>query len=247
MNEVHIGTMGWSYGFWVGNFYPQGTRPDEYLTEYGKHFDTVEVDMTFYRNPSKSALLKWKEQTPEGFLFSAKFPRGITHVKMLRDCERETEYFLENISTLGEKLGPLLLQFPTQFTAENLNLLQDFLATLPSKMRFAVEVRNKNMLQERLYSILSNDNVSLTITDRLFAPEAIRMTTDFVYMRWEGDRTKVNGTLGRIETEKTSDIQAWASAIKDTLESPAKLFGYFSKYYSGHPPTDVETLLKYLV
>ena len=85
--KVHIGTMGWSYNFWTGNFYPKDLAPENFLSEYAKHFDTVEVDNTFYRIPSKDTVEKWRDQTPPNFLFSAKFPRRITHEKMLRDCE----------------------------------------------------------------------------------------------------------------------------------------------------------------
>jgi uncharacterized protein YecE (DUF72 family) len=83
IGKAHIGTMGWSYEFWVGEFYPQGLKPKEFLAEYTKHFDSVELDNTFYRIPSASTVKAWGEQTPEGFLFSAKFPRVVTHVKML--------------------------------------------------------------------------------------------------------------------------------------------------------------------
>ncbi len=84
MDRIHIGTMGWSYPFWVENFYPKGAKSSEYLTEYSKHFDTVEIDSTFYRIPSKISFEKWRDQTPVGFLFSAKFPQIITHNKMLK-------------------------------------------------------------------------------------------------------------------------------------------------------------------
>jgi uncharacterized protein YecE (DUF72 family) len=100
MDRVHVGTMGWSYNFWVGNFYPEGLRSADFLAEYAKHFDTVEVDNTFYRVPNTSALEKWKGQTPSGFLFSAKFPRVITHQKMLKDVEKEMEFFIARISKL---------------------------------------------------------------------------------------------------------------------------------------------------
>ena len=118
--KVHIGTMGWSYDFWTGNFYPEDTKPDSFLSEYAKHFHTVEVDNTFYRIPNKDTVIKWREQTPPDFLFSAKFPRRITHEKMLRDCEDSAKFFLERISLLEDKLGPLLLQFPYAFKLEHI-------------------------------------------------------------------------------------------------------------------------------
>jgi len=246
MDRVHVGTMGWSYSFWVGNFYSQGARSDEYLREYSKHFDTVEIDNTFYRIPSQTSLEKWNRQTPVGFLFSAKFPQIVTHRKMLKDCESEVELFLERISTLQNKLGPLLLQFPPTFGPEKISLLTDFLSRLPKKYKYAVEVRNKKMLNEKLYSVLRESSVALTLTSILPVPEKEQVTADFAYIRWEGDRRTVNGTFGKVEVDRTNDIYGWANSIVELLKKTTHVFGYFSKYYSGHPPTDVKMLLESL-
>lgn len=246
MGRIHVGTMGWSYNFWAGNFYPEGTKSHEYLREYSKRFDTVEIDNTFYRIPSQTSLEKWNTQTPAGFIFSAKFPQIITHRKMLKDCENEVELFLERLSTLQNKLGPLLLQFPPTFGPEKNSRLTDFLSRLPKKYKYAVEVRNKEMLNENLYSVLRKNNVALTLTPILPVPETEQVTTDFAYIRWEGDRRVVNGTLGKVEADRTDDIHGWAKSITGLLERATQVFGYFSKYYSGHPPTDVKTLLESL-
>ena len=90
--------MGWSYNFWAGNFYPEGLKAEEFLTEYAKHFKTVEVDSTFYRTPYESTVVKWKKQTPDDFIFSLKFPKVITHEKMLRNCEENVTYFMNRVS-----------------------------------------------------------------------------------------------------------------------------------------------------
>ena len=246
MDRVHVGTMGWSYNFWAGNFYPEGAKPSEYLGEYSKIFDTVEIDNTFYRIPSQTSLEKWNTQTPAGFVFSAKFPQIITHRKMLQDCESEVQLFLERISALQNKLGPLLLQFPPSFGPEKTFLLRDFLSRLPQKYKYAVEVRNKKMLNEKLYSVLRDHSIALTLTPILLVPETEQITADFSYIRWEGDRRAVNGTLGKIEVDRTNDIHGWANSIIKLLEKTTQVFGYFSKYYSGHPPTDVKMLLESL-
>jgi uncharacterized protein YecE (DUF72 family) len=246
MDKIHVGTMGWSYKFWVDNFYPKNLATGQYLTEYAKHFDTVEIDSTFYRTPSKSTVERWKDQTPPDFLFSAKFPKTITHEKVLRNCEVEVDRFIERISHLRPKLGPLLLQFPSTFKTEHLHLLSDFLPSLPKGHRIAVEVRNKKLLIDRLYSILRENGAALTILDRPSMPEIEVMTTDFTYIRWEGDRKKVSGTLGKIEIDRLNEIKAWAQKTRGYLKTPVEVFGYFSKYYSGHPPTDVQQLLQAL-
>ena len=240
--KVHIGTMGWSYDFWTGNFYPRDIAPDGYLSEYAKHFNTVEVDNTFYRIPSKDTVAKWRDQTPGDFLFSAKFPRRITHEKMLSDCNEIAGFFLERMSLLQGKLGPLLLQFPYAFKPEHANRLSDFLSALPSTFRFVVEVRNRKLLNETLYSSLREHKTALAIVEQPFMPTVEVTTSDFAYIRLEGDRRKVNGTYGKVEIDRTEDIRNWAEKIKKLTDSTGDVFVYFSKFYSGHPPTDVKQL-----
>jgi uncharacterized protein YecE (DUF72 family) len=243
MGKVHVGTMGWSYDFWVGNLYSKEAKTDEYLTEYAQHFDSVEVDSTFYRIPSEATVRKWFDQTPSGFIFSLKFPRVITHIKMLKDCQPETEAFFRHISRLGSKLGPLLLQFSYAFGKNHVSSLEEFLANLPQKHRIAVEVRNKGLLNDEFYSLLRRREVALAWVDSPFMPKLEVITADFAYIRWEGDRRKVNGLLGKVETDRVGDIEAWAGKVRRLLDDSMEVYGYFSKYYSGYPPTDAGQLL----
>jgi uncharacterized protein YecE (DUF72 family) len=244
MRKIHVGTMGWSYSFWKENFYPKNLASRDFLAYYATQFDTVEVDSTFYRIPRKQSVVDWKEQTPSGFLFSLKFPRMITHVKMLKDCREETRAFLDRVGLLQEKLGPLLLQFPYSFGDEHAPLLREFLETLPEEHRYVVEVRNRKLLNDSFYSILRDYNAVLAWVDSPFMPLINQVTSDFIYIRWEGDRRRVNGTLGKTEVDRAASIRLWADRIKPFSDSQKEVFGYFSKYYSGHPPTDVHELLR---
>jgi len=238
--------MGWSYDFWKGSFYPATLAAKEFLACYAAQFRTVEVDSTFYRIPRIQTVNEWREQTPRDFLFSLKFPQVITHVKMLSDCEEETRVFLDRVSLLGEKLGALLLQFPPMFRQQHVPSLRDYLESLPDKHRYAVEVRNKSLLSESVYSLLRDHNVASAWVDTPKMPLSNELTADFAYVRWEGDRKTVTGTLGRTETDRTRDIQAWADRLKPLLDGGTEVFGYFSKYYSGYPPSDAKTLLEHL-
>ena len=243
MDNLHLGTLGWSYGFWKGKFYPAKTSSKDFLTYYSSRFDTVEVDNTFYRIPNSKTVTNWKNQTPANFTFSLKFPSLITHIKMLKNCERETNLFLERASLLNEKMGPLLLQFPPNFGVEHLSDLSDFLRKLPQKSRYVVEVREKNWLQADFYSLLKANNTGLAWVDSPNMPQISEVTSDFLYVRWEGDRKKINGMLGKIEADTTSSLHIWADKLKPFLTRQNQIFGYFSKYYSGYPPSDIESLL----
>jgi uncharacterized protein YecE (DUF72 family) len=136
MGKLHLGTIGWSYNFWKGNFYPNKMASKDFLNYYSTKFNTVEVDSTFYRIPTPQAITNWKKQTSEGFIFSLKFPQIITHIKMLKDCQRETDVFLDRAKLLGQKLGPLLLQFPPNFGTEH----------LPDLARFWRNFRNRTVM-----------------------------------------------------------------------------------------------------
>jgi len=243
MAKVHVGTMGWSYNFWVGNFYPTGTAPDKYLSEYSKHFDTVEVDNTFYRIPYESTVTNWKDQTPDNFLFSLKFPRIVTHVRLLKNCRETVDVFIKRVSKLENKLGPLLIQLPYEFKPEHIETLSSFISNLPQEYRYVVEVRNKKLLGDELYTLLRKYDVALALVDHPFMPRIETLTGDFVYVRLEGDRRKVKGTLGQTERDRTNDIRQWAEKTKTLLSQSQDVFVYVSKYYSGHPPTDAMNLL----
>ena len=246
MHNLHVGTIGWSYTFWKGNFYPNKTAPKDFLACYATQFNTVEVDSTFYRIPNKQTVTNWKQQTPKGFLFSLKFPRVITHVKMLKDCQQETNTFLDRVALLKEKLGCLLLQFPPAFGTQQLSLLNGFLKNLPKGYHYVVEVRNKKLLNGDLYSILKDYNTVLAWADSPLMPQTNEVTSDFIYIRWEGDRRKVKGTLGKIEADRGGDLRLWADKIKPFVSTQVEVFGYFGKYYSGYPPSDVNLLLSLL-
>jgi len=245
MSRVRIGTMGWSYEFWRGNFYPQDMKIGEALREYSKRFNAVEIDSSFYRIPSQKTVKNWREETPEDFVLTAKFPRKVTHIKMLRDCEDEVEVFIRNISLLGEKLGPLLLQFPSSFKPDNFKLLKDFLDALPKGRRYTVEVRNKNWFNDEFYSLLRDNGVALALLEHPWLPKIDVVTSDFVYVRWEGDPRKVSGTTGKVERERTADVEKWVPRIK-MMSADHDVFGFFSKYFSGHPPTDAKLMVDLL-
>ncbi len=246
MHNIHLGTIGWSYNFWKGKFYPNKVASTKFLAYYATKFDTVEVDNTFYRIPTAQTFTKWENQTPINFLFSFKFPKVITHIKMLKNCERETSLFLERTNHLAGKLGALLLQFPPNFGVDHFSDLADFLQKLPKTRRYVVEIRNEQWLKSDFYSLLRDNGVVLAWVDSPSMPQSYVITSDFLYVRLEGDRSKVNGTLGMIEADKAEELKMWAEKIKRFLSENMEVYGYFGKYYSGFPPSDVNSLLKLL-
>ncbi len=245
MPNLHLGSIGWSYDFWKGVFYPKNLLSKDYLQFYSKQFSTVEVDNTFYRIPSETTVSNWKEQVTTNFLFSLKFPQLITHVRMLKDCKYETDVFLERVSLLGEKIGALLLQFPPNFGVNHFPELEMYLQELPKVYRYVIEVRNKSWLTPEFYSLLKVNEVALAWADSFIMAQIKEVTADFLYIRWEGNRKRVNGTLGKIEVDRARDLKAEADKLKSLLDK-MDVFGYFGKYYSGYPPSDIAIIQDHL-
>src|SRR5271156_629313 len=160
MADILVGTSAFTAEGWVGSFYPAGMQPRDFLSYYATQFKTVELDNTFYRTPALSVVEGWNLKTPSGFLFAAKVPQIITHEKVLVDCTDDLSHFLRTMDALGDKLGPLLLQFgyfssaAFKTGAEFLARLKPFLKKLPKGYRFVVELRNKSWMDARYADLL---------------------------------------------------------------------------------------------
>ena len=148
--RIHLGTSSFTASGWEGSFYPRGLKSSDYLAFYADHFDSVEVDSTFYACPSAKTVSGWFSKTPGNFIFSVKVPQTITHDKVLVDCDAEWKEFLDTMSLLHQKLGPIVFQFP--FFSRSifrdreafLQCLLPFLKGLPKGHKFAIELRNKD-------------------------------------------------------------------------------------------------------
>jgi uncharacterized protein YecE (DUF72 family) len=175
-DNLYVGTVSWSKQDWVGSFYPANLKPPQFLEAYTRNFRTVEIDATFYSIPQRSTVSGWRDRTPDGFVFAAKIPRLITHQKTLSDCQKELSTFLKTMEILGNKLGPLLLQFPyfnkNVFASREQfdRLLRPFLDSLPKEFRFSVEIRNKNWISWDFLELLRERSVGFTLLAQAWMP-----------------------------------------------------------------------------
>src|SRR5215510_12336751 len=144
----YLGCPGWGVKTWVGRLFPSSTRPTEFLERYARVFNTVEGNTTFYALPERDVVERWRDQVPDDFRFCFKFPREITHDKLLIDGAAEVATFLDRIAPLGDKLGTLFLQLPPRFDGTQLPRLRAFLAALPGGFDYAVELRHEAFFRE---------------------------------------------------------------------------------------------------
>ncbi len=162
--RLSVGTSGFSYKEWLGKFYPEKLPGDQMLAFYARHFDTVEINNTFYRMPAETMLARWAAEAPAGFEFTLKAPRRITHEKRLREAQSDVAEFCRRAASLGTRLGALLFQTPP-FLKKDVARLRDFLALLPEPARAAFEFRNDSWLSDDVYALLRERGAMLCITD----------------------------------------------------------------------------------
>ena len=235
MQNLYIGTQGFSFKDWVGPFYPLNSTSNRYLQAYSRQFRTVEIDSTFYGVPRRTTVAAWRQRTPTGFRFCAKFPNYITHQKMLVDCDAATQHFIETMRGLGDKLGPLLLQFSYEFGPERSDHLARYLDGLPDDLQFAVEVRNREWYDTNIIEMLQTRGVALALHDLYYMPRRTEVTADFVYVRWLGRRTDLEH-FDRIQLDRRDEEKWWAEHVSGFLGQGLTVYGYFNNIWAGYSP-----------
>jgi uncharacterized protein YecE (DUF72 family) len=252
---LYLGTSSWSSEDWRGTIYPADAKSSDFLTHYAKQLSTVEIDMTFYRIPTPAMIHTWNQRTPDGFRFAAKIPQVITHEKVLRDCQHELQQFTEVMALLGDKLGPLLFQFP-YFSKRHfanaqafLERLEPVLGQLPDGFRFAVELRNRWWITGRLLDLLRAHGVALALTDHPWMPpiqELLRqhdvVTADFAYIRWLGDRQAMEAITQKwdhLVVDRTQDTKTWVTVVRQLLARDLTVYGFYNNHYAGHSPCSI--------
>ncbi len=199
------------------------------LEEYQKSFDTVELNMSFYRFPSEAAVLKWRDETRPDFLFAVKMNREITHFRKLRNVSPTLSVFIERMRPLGDKLGPILVQLPPSLGFDPA-LLEQFLSSLPSDLNYTVEFRNKGWLVERTLDILRDYGVALCLVDAPNFKVREGVTAPFTYVRWHGTRPRYRGDYSEAE------IREWVERLLEM--DVERIFGYWNNDLGGYAPKD---------
>ena len=214
--HYHIGCSGWSYTSWKGPFYPHNLDNTDWLRFYSRVFDYVEIDSSFYSIPDQFIVKNWFKKTPENFGFTAKFPKTVTHDKYLVEVEEEVELFLENMQPLRDKTLALLIQLPPSMEImPGLEGLRNLLPLLDNRFRYAVEVRHHSWFQDLAYNFFADNDICLVWSQlaKLRTPRIV--TTDFLYVRFIGDRSIDEKDFGKIQKDRISEMSNWAEQIKN--------------------------------
>jgi uncharacterized protein YecE (DUF72 family) len=270
------GTSSWSEPSWRGVFYPSGMHAGEWLAHYATQFPAVEADVTYYRAPTRALVRGWARRTPREFTVSAKLPKDFVHggagkepdvARLLPSpsASAELRATLEAFAELGDKLGPLVLQFPyfnrrafpdlRAFLAR----LEPFLAELPElasrvglPLRVAVEVRNRAWLGAELYAALRRHRAALVLCDLAYMPhgdelDAAALTADYAYVRLIGDRAAVEALTDRFDRvvlDQGPRLGRWAELVRRLLPRTVEVHAYANNHYAGHGPATIRDLVR---
>ena len=207
-SRIHLGTSGFSYTEWRPSFYPQDLPPKRFLGFYAEHFDTTEINNTFYRLPTPKLTEGWYTEVPENFRFTLKLSQKITHVRRLREVDDEMEFFLKSAASLKEKLGTILVQLPPNMK-KDVDRLTTFLEKFAARGRLAVEFRHDSWFGDDVYQLLRTHNSALGVVEKeegegADAPREV--TGPFVYIRL------------RKGEYSASELRGWARWIKARQE-----------------------------
>ena len=220
--RVLVGTSGYNYPEWRGSFYPEKLSTDKMLAYYAERFRTVEINYTFYRMPTEKLLTGWAAGTPEGFSFTLKAPRRITHDAKLQRCEDLVQTFCRTARSLGPKLAVLLFQLPPTFK-KDADALKGALELLPEGTRAAFEFRHASWHDDEIFEALRARNVALCVADSEKMSTPLQVTADYAYFRL------------RDEGYQQPDIERWAAAVGG-LQGVTDAFVYFKHEEHGLGP-----------
>jgi uncharacterized protein YecE (DUF72 family) len=235
--KLRIGCLSWSYPDWLGSFYPKGTKSNEFLRLYSKVFDIVEVDSTFYHSPRLSSIEEWKRKTPEGFRFTVKLSKKITHIAKLKDCARKFSEFENLVLPLKEKLGCIVVQLPPSLKFDSsVRDLREFLELSDSKVRFAIEFRHPSWLRQETYDLLKENNACLVWSENEYLETSdVGLTADFAYLRLRGEFNEFR-RFNEIQKDKTSLIESSWQKIQKILANVKDCYILVSNHFEGFAP-----------
>jgi uncharacterized protein YecE (DUF72 family) len=206
--NLHVGTSGYSYKEWKGNFYPEDLPAKEMLSYYSRRLPSVEINNTFYRLPQPTMIENWKEQVPPEFRFSIKATQRITHIKRLNNCADETKYLIETVALLQERLGVILFQLPPN-SKKDAERLKNFLALLPDGPRAAFEFRHESWFDQEVLEALRAKDCALVTSDTDEKPlHEITTTASWGYLRLRKTNYEdqdVADWMGRVQAQKWND------------------------------------------
>ncbi len=234
-SKIYIGTSGWSYKDWIGRFYPERSAKQQFEF-YSKHFNTIEINNSFYKLPPRSVFQDWHEHSRKKFLFTVKANRFITHMRKLTQPQEPIARLFGSIDALKEKLGPILFQLPPKWKV-NVTRFKEFLEALPKGHRYAFEFRNETWYHVEIYQLLQQYNCAFCIYELAGHLSPIKVTADFVYLRLHGPtELKYQGSYSK------GALKKWAKQCTTWQKEKRDVYVYFDNDQEAYAAFNALTL-----
>ncbi|WP_454831771.1 DUF72 domain-containing protein [Pseudoxanthomonas wuyuanensis] len=258
--RIRVGIGGWNYAPWRNKFYPAGLPQRRELEYASRQLSAIEINSTYYGTQKPATYAKWRDETPAGFVFSAKAPKRIMQARSLAGAQAQIEDFIGGIAEIGDKLGPLVWQFEKGRQVD-LGELQDFLAALPRthagrNLRHALEIRDPARVDRELIALARHHGVATVFTDSVDYPSFADLGGDFVYARLMRSRSQLDTGYTPAELAQWADrARRWAqgqdlpelphaAAVQASAASPRDVFIYFISSAKERNPAAAMALLR---
>lgn len=239
MENLHIGTSGWSYKHWSGIYYPPELKPTEWLTYYSQQFSVTEINTSFYHMPKHQSVLNWLAKVPDGFRFCPKLSRYITHMKKLKEPEEPLERFFDVFAPMQKAMGPVLVQLQPslKWDYDRAAHLYGLLKKLYRQYDFVVEVRHNSWLKNDSLNLMAQYEIGLVISqsDGVF-PYSEMVTAKNVYLRFHGPAALYASPYS------DADLDYFAKKIRDWMEEGHVVWAFFNNDIYGHAFRDAARL-----
>jgi uncharacterized protein YecE (DUF72 family) len=233
--QIRIGCSGWNYRHWRERFYPKELPQKRWFEFYAEHFDTVEINNSFYRLPKPETFDKWREQAPPGFCYAVKANRYLTQAKKLKDCEEPLERMMTAVRHLGRRLGPILYQLPPNMSV-NLDRLESFLQLAPSDVTNVFEFRNTSWYVRETYALLDRYRAAFCVHDMPGSASERIAVGPATYVRFHGGEGKYRGRCS------DGGLMSWADWLVQQARSGRACWCYFNNDIEAHAIHDAQTL-----
>jgi uncharacterized protein YecE (DUF72 family) len=235
MERIRIGCSGWNYKHWRELFYPKGLAAHRWFAFYAEHFDTVEINNSFYRLPAAETFDKWRDQAPPGFCYAVKANRFLTQAKKLKDCEEPLARMMPPFRHLGDTLGPILYQLPPSLKL-NLERLESFLEMVPKDVTNVFEFRDKSWYVSETLELLDKHGACFCVHDMKGSASERWAVGAAAYVRFHGGAGKY---WGRYSDES---LLGWTDWIVAQARAGRQVWCYFNNDIDGHAIHDAQTL-----
>lgn len=212
--------------------------------QYTSVFKTVEIDSSFYKQPSRSFIKTIAKTSPKDFVFSLKVPKTVTHVKLMdleKGAMRDLKIFLDTLAPLKNtnKLGPILFQLPPK-PAEAFKRFGEFLESLPDDYSFVVEFRDPSWIKDDVFKLLSDNNIGYCIVDEPLLPAVLKVTGEFSYVRFHGR----GGRPWYYYDYKVEELKEWKSKLGELSANSKKVYVYFNNHFKGYAVKNALQMMK---